>query len=108
MRHLRIRARSSTGQVEGAARFLHGLAVQTVDGLPKATSPRCPSSGTAEATHRQGQHPLHSWFLLDLRRIAHTLPSGADEAGGTAAYKVLRATRQPPCFELLVLRTRSE
>jgi len=25
-----------------------------------------------------------------------TLPSGADEAGGTAAYKVLRATGQPP------------
>ena len=65
MRHLRIRARSSTGQVEGAARFLHGLAVQTVDGLPKATSPRCPSSGTAEAsTDKDSTHFIAGSSLI--------------------------------------------
>ena len=87
MRHLRIRAHSSTGQVEGAARFLHGLAVQTVDGLPKATSPRCPSSGTAKATYRHGQHPLHSWFLLRSQRIAPNAASGSGRSGRTAVFK---------------------
>ena len=94
MRHLRIRARSSTGQVEGAARFLHGLAVQTVDGLPKATSPRCPSSGTAEASTDKDSTPFIAGSSLDLWRIASNAPNRSGR-GRRDRRQVLRATGQP-------------
>ena len=59
-RHRRIRARSATGQVAGAATEKPGLNSPIVQiGLPSLRSPKGPSSQSAEPKPTTGRQPLH-------------------------------------------------
>jgi hypothetical protein len=59
-RHLRIRARSPTGSVAGAASYVNGLSAQGANrGLPALRSPtKAPASDTNDAKHATG-HDHH-------------------------------------------------
>ena len=55
--HLRIRARSPTGSVAGAASYVNGLSAQGANrGLPHLRSPtEAPASDTSDAKHATGR-----------------------------------------------------
>ena len=83
-RHRRIRARSATGQVAGAATEKPGLNTPIVQtGLPNLRSPKGPSSQSAEPTSTAGQHSAFTAQLHAPSRSSE--PLGSTDATAIAS-----------------------